>query len=159
MKLRLEFILLLIIMLASGCDTGEPGKTNPIIVGNIRSAYPQIKAEIPAIMQIGHFYPRDHPIHRFLSSSFGPMIEKQTAGRVRVEVFPQSFLEDAETLDTALRAETLEGIVTNNLDGDLKLRVSDGFLAEIAQNDREFIQNITNSVNISGDLDKLDTEN
>ncbi len=94
----------------------------------------------PQILQIAHPLAIGSELHQYLSADFGPEIERQTRGAVRVEVYHGRYLSDTASIRAAVDRTTVEAGILSRSGGRLEAIIDARFLSELPALHREIVE-------------------
>ncbi|MDK2798718.1 MAG: TRAP-type transport system periplasmic protein [Clostridiales bacterium] len=111
-------VLVLIFSLAVGCAS----KTNTEQTKNESAAeqakddkQQKAKTAEPITLKIANYYAPDHPVNQALENTFKAMVEKDTNGEVKVEIYPNNQLGNEQEFVEGVQLGTIEMAMTGNM--------------------------------------------
>ncbi len=115
-KTSMLMCFLLVVSLAfTGC--GNSGKDNEQtnakkVEDNIEK---EKKSTKPITIKIANYYAPDHPVNKALNDKFKSIVEKETNGEVKIEVYPNNQLGNEQEFVEGVQLGTVEIALTGNL--------------------------------------------
>jgi tripartite ATP-independent transporter DctP family solute receptor len=111
-------VLFVISSLVVGCaNTTNNKQTNDKKVEDNKEQKkePEKKSVNAVTIKIANYYAPEHPVNQALNNKFKPMVEKETNGEVKVEIYPNNQLGNEQEFVEGVQLGTVEMAMTGNL--------------------------------------------
>ncbi|MCG8512515.1 MAG: TRAP transporter substrate-binding protein [Halanaerobiales bacterium] len=66
-------------------------------------------------LKVANYYAVDHPVNQALREEFKTIVEKETAGKIKVQIFPNNQLGDEQEFIEGVQLGTIEMAMTGNM--------------------------------------------